>query len=88
MILSECHESPAVVLLFIPFRSIYRARAFIPRKNCPNVNMNWNGIDPNNNLGTQRFSHLDRPTKYQYLTGITILIPVDRIFDTIIDVDS
>ena len=28
-------------------------------------------------------SHLDRPTKYQYLTGMTILIPVDRIFNTI-----
>ena len=35
----------------------------------------------------QRFSHLDIPTKYQYLTGVTILIPTGRFFDTIIDVD-
>ena len=45
------------------------------------------GAHPNNNLGIQRFSHLDIPTKYQYLTGITILIPTDGFFDTIIDYD-
>ena len=27
------------------------------------------------------------PTKYQCLTGVTILIPTGRVFDTIIDVD-
>lgn len=31
-------------------------------------------IDPNNNLGTQRFIHLDVPAKYQQLTSITIMI--------------
>ena len=30
---------------------------------------------------------LDIPTKYQYLTSITISIPMDKFFDTIIDVD-
>ena len=45
-------------------------------KSHPNTNMIWNGIDPNNNSGKQRFSHLDRPTKYQYLTRIPILIPM------------
>ena len=35
-----------------------------------------NGIDPNNNWGIQRFSHLEIPTtKYQYLVGITIWYP-------------
>jgi hypothetical protein len=48
--------------------------------------MVYNGIDPNY-LGLQRFSHLDIPTKYQYRSGITILIPLGRFFDTIIDVD-
>jgi hypothetical protein len=46
-----------------------------------------NGIDPNNNSGIQGFPHLDIPTKYQYLTSITTLIPTGRFFDTIIDVD-
>jgi hypothetical protein len=34
----------------------------------------------------QRFSHLDIRTKYQYLTGITTVIPIGRLFDTIINV--
>ena len=37
-----------------------------------------NGIDPNNNLGIQRFSYLDIPSKYQCLTGNTILILTGR----------
>ena len=49
--------------------------------------MVYNDIESNNNLGIQRFSHFDIPSKYQYLTGITIGIPVGRFFDTIIDVD-
>ena len=32
-------------------------------------------------------SHFDEPTKYQYLTCITILIPTSKSFDTIITVD-
>jgi hypothetical protein len=36
----------------------------------------------------QRFSHLDIRTKYQYLTGITTVIPIGRLFDTIINVGS
>ena len=31
--------------------------------------------------------HLDIPTKYQYLTGSTILRPTGRFFDTIINLD-
>ena len=31
--------------------------------------------------------YLEISSKYQYLTGITILIPMGRFFDTIIDVD-
>jgi hypothetical protein len=46
-----------------------------------------NVVDPNLNLGIIRFSHLDILTKYQYLTSITILIPMGRFFDTIIDDD-
>ena len=42
------------------------------------------GIDPNNNLGIKRFSHLHR---IQYLISITISIPTSRFFDTNIDVD-
>jgi hypothetical protein len=46
-----------------------------------------NGIDPNNNTGTHSFSHFDIPTKYHYMTGIKILVPVGRFFNTISDVD-
>ena len=35
--------------------------------------------------GIQRFSYFVIPTKY--MTGITILIPLGRFFDNIIDVD-
>ena len=46
-----------------------------------------NGIDQNNNTGfTQLLSNLTY-TKYQYLTDITILVPVVRFLNTIIDVD-
>ena len=45
--------------------------------------MVWNNIDSNKHLGIQRFSHLDIRTKYQYLTGATILIPMSRFFGTI-----
>ena len=44
-------------------------------------------VDPNKNSGVHRFSELHIPTKYQYLTGITILIPMGRFFHSIIDVD-
>ena len=37
--------------------------------------------------GVQKFSHLNIPTKYQYLIGTRILIPIGKCFDTIIDVD-
>ena len=70
----------------IPFGSVYQARTFILMKNRSSINMVWNGIDPNSNSGIQRFSHLEAPTEYQYLTGITKLIPTGRFFDTIIDV--
>jgi hypothetical protein len=38
--------------------------------------MVYDGIDLSNELGIQRFFHLVIPTKYQYLIGVTILIPV------------
>ena len=76
-----------MVLLFsIPFESVYHARTFIPMQNHSSINMVWNGIDPNSNSGIQRISHLEAPTEYQYLTGITNLIPTGRFFDTISDV--
>ena len=37
--------------------------------------------------GIQRFSDLEIYTKYEYLTVITILTPMGRFFDTMIDVD-
>ena len=43
-------------------------------------------IDSNNNSIVQRYSHLEIPTKYQHLSGITILVSMSRFFDTIIDV--
>ena len=46
--------------------------------------MVWNGVDPTNKLGIERFSHFDISTKHMYLTGVTM----GRFFDTIIDVDS
>ena len=44
-----------------------------------------NGIDPDNNVGIQRFSRLGISTAYEYLTGIVNLILTGRFFDTIID---
>jgi hypothetical protein len=35
----------------------------------------------------KKIPHLDIPTRYQYYTGITILIPTGGFFDTIIYVD-
>jgi hypothetical protein len=68
----------------MPFGSIYHVRTFIPRQNRHSINMVKNGADPNNNLGIQIFSYLDILIKYQYLTGITILLPTGKFFDTII----
>jgi len=48
------------------FGSVYQARTFIPKQIRPSINMVENDIDLYNNLGTQRFSILDSPTKYQY----------------------
>ena len=56
-------------------------------KSALGINMLKNCIDPNHNSGTQRFSHLNIPTKYQYLTGVTNLIPMGRLFDAVIDGD-
>ena len=44
-----------VAFLFsIPFGSIYHSRTFIPRQNGPSMNMDYNGVDPNNNSGVQK----------------------------------
>ena len=48
--------------------------------------MVWNGIDLDNNLSKQKFSHRDISTKYQYLTGIAISMPTCTFYE-IIDVD-
>lgn len=77
-----------VSLFSIPFGSVYHARTFIPMQNL-SVST-WFGM-----VLTQivtwvykDFSHLEAPTKYQYLSGITNLIPTGRFFDAIIDVGS
>ena len=75
-----------VFLFSIPFGSRYHARTFIPRYNLPSINTAESGIDPNNNSSYQRYSHLEIPTKYHNLTGITILLPTGRSFDTIIEI--
>jgi hypothetical protein len=55
-----------MVLLFsIPISSVYISCEDLHT----NIKMVWNDIDPNNNSGMQRFSHLDISTKYQYLPG-------------------
>ena len=42
-----------------------------------------NGNDPNNNLGIQKFSQLEKPTKHQYLIVIRNLMPKGtRFFGT------
>ena len=53
-------------LLAKPFGSIYHARIFIPKYNHPHINVVQKGIELINDLGVQRFSHLDEPTKYRY----------------------
>ena len=45
--------------------------------------MNNPSINPTNAFDIQRFSHLDVPTKYQHVSGITILIPMGRFLITI-----
>jgi hypothetical protein len=41
---------------------MYHAMYVHPRQNGPKINRVPNGVDPNNNSGIQRFSHLDIPT--------------------------
>ena len=81
------HGYLTVNFVSIPFGYIYHAKTFIPGQNRPTINMVQKGIDANNNSGIKRYYHLDIPTKYQYFTGITILITTGRLLDTIIDVD-
>ena len=73
----------------IPFGPIYHARTSTARLNCPSINMleNENGFDLSNSSGIQSYSHLDIPTKYQYLTNATILIPMGKLLDTIVDIE-
>ena len=49
------YGSLMVFLYSIPFGSIYHARTFIPRE-IVLVSIWFNGTDPNNNSGPQRFS--------------------------------
>lgn len=50
--------------------------------------MVWNSIDSNKHeWGIQRFSHLDKATKYEYLTNVTNMTLKGRFYDTNIDVD-
>ena len=56
----------------------------------PSINMVKNDIDPNNNSGIQRLSYLHIPNKhrcYYNMNGIAILIPMDKLIDTIINID-
>ena len=71
------------IFILNSIRVYTHARASIPGKNRPSIK---NGIEPNNNLGIQRFYLLDIPTKYQYLTGVAILLCMGKFFDTITDV--
>jgi hypothetical protein len=45
------------------------------------------GMDTNDNSGTQISSHLHISVKYQYVSGITIFIPTCMFFDTTTDFD-
>ena len=87
--LFEIHE--IVLSSYMPFRhlglSMYHAKIFILSALVSILIRVQNDIDLNNNSGVQRFSHLDICIVYQYLVGITILIPTSRFFDDIVDVD-
>ena len=76
-----------IVLFLILFRSIYHARTLISRYYHPCINMLKKGIDPNNNSGIQRFSHFHLPTKYQCMTDVTNVIPLNRFFTATVVVD-
>ena len=55
------------------------------------VSLNENSLEwywPNINSHIQRLSHLGIPTKYQHLTGITILIRGGRVFHIILNISS
>ena len=52
-----------------------------------NMLENENGFDLSNSSGIQSYSHLDIPTKYQYLTNATILIPMGKLLDTTVDIE-
>ena len=71
-----------VFVFSIPFESINHTKSFISMSIHHSINMVLTSIDH-----VQRFSHLDIPTKYHYLTSIKILIATSKFFDTIIDVD-
>ena len=69
------YEYLTVVSVSIPFGTTNHAWTLIPSQNRPSVNMIYNGSDPNNNTGIQRFTHLHIPTTYQCLIAMTISTP-------------
>ena len=76
-----------VFLFLIPFGCIYHARTFTHRQNHPSISMVQNSVDPNTNLDTKKIHSPRHTHQISILTGITLLLPKARIFDTIIDVD-
>lgn len=63
------------IFVLILFRFMYYPKRSIVKYSCSSSYMVLGCIDPIKGLGSQRFSHLAIPTKYQHLTSITILIP-------------
>lgn len=50
-----------IFLLSTPFGSIYHIRTFMPRQNFFSIDMNLDGMDPNNDSDIPRFSQLMIP---------------------------
>ena len=74
-----------ILIFFLSFGFKYLATYTC---NCPSITTFKKDIDPNNNSSLQRFSHLEIPTKYQYMICIIISVLMGRFLYTIIDVDD
>lgn len=77
-------KSDKCFFVFNALRFIYHANTFIPGRKYPSINMIQKNMDPNNDSEIQRFSPLDIPNKYQYMTGNTLFTPMGRFFNTIV----
>ena len=76
-----------VFLFLIPFGPMYHTRTFIRRLKITIVSIWLRMVLTQIITQVCKDSQFDISTKYQYLSGITILIPMGMFLDAIIDAD-